>query len=71
MSVVDWSDKHKINALTNENATLKARAVERETTIANQARTIARLYLKLREIRSLADEGVECCVSPKKQGGQQ
>jgi len=44
MTVVDWSDSHKIAALRSENATLKLRATERETLIANQERTIAALY---------------------------
>jgi len=47
VSVVDWSDAHKIAALSRENETLKLRAAERERLISKQAHTIAALYVAM------------------------
>lgn len=67
-NVLDWSDKYKIARLQAENATLKIRAVEREQLIAQQARTIGSLFLRLNEIGALAEQASTLITDPPKGG---
>jgi hypothetical protein len=72
MTVVDWSDKHKIAALVSRIKIMTRNAAEREAVIARQARTIAELFCKLQRIDALVGEAMTLCVAPeRKQDHQQ